>query len=252
MRRFLFPLISLSAAVSVAQADVIGVWAGANYWNYDISGTVRYQSNNSSDDIDVNDDLGYNDGSTPVIYAALEHPLPMLPNVRLVYTDIDESANGQLTRSFTFGNTTFTGSENVTSSIELKQTDVTLYYSVLDNIANLDVGLTARYIDSRSRITGQSSGRTEEANISAWIPMAYAGVGIDLPLSGLAVGADASAIAYSGSSFYDFTVRATYDTPWRVGVDLGYRKIHLELDDIDNSYADLDFSGPYLGAYLHF
>jgi len=251
MRRFLLPFVSLTALVTSAHADVIGVWAGANYWNYDISGTARYKTSNSSNDIDVNDDLGYNDGSTAVIYAALEHPVPILPNVRLVYTDIDENANGRLTKSVVYGNTTFLANEAVSSLIQLKQTDVTLYYSVLDNVVNLDLGLTAKYIDSKARITGATSG-TEDADLSAWVPMIYAGVGIDLPLSGLAVSADGSAVGYSGSKFYDFTIRATYDTPWLVGFDVGYRSITLDLDDIDNSFANVEFSGPYAGAYLHF
>jgi outer membrane protein len=171
--------------------------------------------------------------------------------VRLVYTDIDEDANGQLSKSVVYGDTTFQANEQVSSLVELKQTDITLYYSVLDNIFNLDLGLTAKYIDSKARITGQISG-SEDADLSAWVPMVYAGVGIDLPLSGLAVSADGSAVGYSGSKFYDFTVRATYDTPWFVGIDVGYRQIRLDLDDIDDSYANIEFSGPYAGAYLHF
>jgi outer membrane protein len=251
MRRYLFPLVSLTALAATAHADVIGVWAGANYWNYDISGTARYKSKNSANDIDLNNDLGYNDGSSPVIYAALEHPVPILPNVRLSYTDIDENANGQLTKTVVYGNTTFLANEKVSSQFELKQTDITLYYSVLDNVVNLDLGLTAKYIDSKARITGQTSG-TAENTISSWVPMAYAGAGIDLPLTGLAVSADGSATAYSGSKFYDFSVRATYDTPWLVGFDVGYRKIRLDLDDFDNSFANVEFDGPYAGAYLHF
>jgi len=78
------------------------------------------------------------------------------------------------------------------------------------------------------------------------------GAGVDLPLTGLSVSADGSAIGYSGSSFYDYTLRATYTTPWRVGIDVGYRKIKLDLDDFDNSYANVTFDGPYAGAYLHF
>lgn len=251
MRCSLLSLLGLSACVASVHADVIGVWAGANYWNYDISGTARYKTGNSANDIDVNDDLGYNDGSSPVFYAALEHPLPLLPNVRLVYTDIDEDANGQLTRTVVYGNTTFLANEQVSSRVELKQTDITLYYSVLDNVVNLDLGLTAKYIDSKARLTGQISG-TVQNDISSWVPMAYAGVGFDLPLSGLGVSADGSAVTYSGSKFYDFTVRATYDTPWLVGFDAGYRKLRLDLDDFDDSYANVEFSGPYAGAYLHF
>lgn len=251
MRRPVLTFLSASLLAGAARADVVGVRAGASYWNYDISGTVRYKSGNTANDLDVNDDLGYSDGASPVIYAALEHPIPLLPNVRLVYTNIDESADGQLTRSVVYGNTAYIANEPVTSQVELRQTDVTFYYSLLDNVVNLDLGLTAKYIDSRARITGQVSG-TEENDISAWVPMVYAGAGVDLPLGGLGVSADGSAVAYSGSKFYDFTVRATYQTPWLLGVDVGYRKIRLDLDDFDDSYANVEFSGPYAGAWLHF
>jgi outer membrane protein len=251
MRRFLIPLISLIAFATTADADVFGVWAGANDWHYDISGTARYKTGNSANDIDVEDDLGYNDSASGVIYAALEHPIPILPNVRLVYTNIDENANGRLSQSFVYGGTTFLANEAVSSLIQLKQTDITFYYSVLDNIVNLDLGLTAKYIDSKVRITGQTSG-TQQADVSGWVPMVYAAVGVDVPLTGLSLGADGSAVGYSGSRFYDFTVHASYETPWRFGFDAGYRRLSFDLDDIDNSFANIKFSGPYAGAYLHF
>ena len=74
----------------------------------------------------------------------------------------------------------------------------------------------------------------------------------DLPLTGLSASADGSYIKYDGSSFYDFSVRASYTTPWHLGVDIGYRRIKLDLDDFDDSFADVEFDGPYAGAYLHF
>ena len=82
--------------------------------------------------------------------------------------------------------------------------------------------------------------------------MTYAGVGIDLPLTDLAVSADGSYIKYESSSFYDYTLRVTYTSPWHVGADVGYRKIKLDLDDFDDSFADVEFDGPYAGLYLHF
>lgn len=251
MRQFVIAFIGLAIASTTAAADTVGVWVGASHWNYDISGSARYKSNNSADDVDLDRDLGYDNASTSVLYVALEHPVPVLPNIRITHTDLDEDANGRLSKSVTYGDTTFLVNEAVNSRLELKQTDVTLYYSVLDNLVDLDLGLTAKYIDSSVRITGETSG-TEDASLSAWIPMAYAALGADLPLTGLAVGAEVSAIAYQDSRFYDFTVRATYQTPWLIGLNLGYRRIGLDLDDIDDSFADIKFSGPYLGAYLHF
>lgn len=236
---------------AAATADILGVTVGANYWNYDISGTARYQTRDSSNDIDVNRDLGYDDGNLGYYYIGLEHPVPFLPNIRLSRTNIDEDANGTLSRTVVFGGTTFFVNENVSSKVQLDQTDITLYYSPLDTVANIDLGLNAKYIDSKSRITGAVSG-TQNANVSGWVPMAYAGVGIDLPLTGLSIGADGSFVKYESSTFYDYTLRVTYTSPWHVGADIGYRKIKLDLDDFDDSFANIEFDGPYAGLYLHF
>jgi outer membrane protein len=251
MRHTLIFVIAASLIPALSAADTLGVRVGANYWDFDISGTARYKTKDSSNDIDVNKDLGYDDGTLGFYYISLEHPVPLLPNVRISKTDIDEDADGRLRQTVVFGDITFQVNEQVTSKVELDQTDITLYYSPLDNVVNLDVGLNAKYIDSKARITGATSG-TQTADVSGWVPMAYAGVGVDLPLTGLAVGVDGAYVKYQSSSFYDFTARATYTSPWFVGVDVGYRKIKLDLDDFDDSFADVEFDGPYAGLYLHF
>ncbi|HHH43624.1 MAG TPA: TIGR04219 family outer membrane beta-barrel protein [Gammaproteobacteria bacterium] len=236
---------------AAAGADLLGVTVGANYWNYDISGTARYQTRDSANDIDVNRDLGYDDGNLGYYYVGLEHPVPFLPNIRISRTDLDEDANGTLTKTVVYGGTTFLFNEKVSSKVQLDQTDITLYYSPLDTVASIDLGLNAKYIDSKARITGAVSG-TQTANVSGWVPMAYAGVGVDLPLTGLGISADGSWVKYKGSSFYDYSLRVTYTSPWFVGADIGYRKIKLDLDDFDDSFADVEFDGPYAGLYLHF
>jgi outer membrane protein len=251
MRRILIPALFFMLAPAVSPADVLGVRAGASYWSYDISGTARYKTRDSANDIDINNDLGYDDGSSGFYYISLEHPLPFLPNVRLSYTSIDEDANGRLSRTVVFGNTTFFINEDVSSQFDLKQTDVTLYYEVLDNVVGLDLGLNGKYIDSKAQISGNISG-TERTDISGWVPMAYAGVRADLPLTGFGVSADGSYVKYQGSSFYDYSLRASYTTPWHAGIDVGYRKIKLDLDDFDDSFTDVEFDGPYAGAYLTF
>ncbi len=249
IKHCIWPLM-LTASLP-ASADMIGVWVGANAWSYDIQGSVRYQSANPANDIDVNRDLGYDSDNLASYYVIFDHPLPLIPNVKISKTSIDTSASGALSSNFTFGGQNFTFNEAVNSSLKLDQTDITAYWRILDNIANLDVGLTAKYLDTKTRITGATTG-TASADVSTWVPMAYAGVGVDLPFSGLAVSADGSYIGYSGSNFYDYTVRVTYDTPWLLGIDAGYRRINLSLDDIDSSYADVTFKGPYAGLYLHF
>ncbi len=250
MRRHLLAVMFLTIP-TVSSADILGVRAGAYYWSYDLSGTARYKTSNSANDIDINDDLGYDDSSVGSYYIRLEHPVPFLPNVRLSQTNIDDDATGRLSRTVVFGNKTFSVNEDVNSTFELKQTDVTLYYELLDNVVSLDLGLNAKYIDSTARITGAVTG-TENTDVSGWVPMVYMGVGADLPLTGLEFSADGSYVQYQSSSFYDFSIRAGYTTPWHFGVDVGYRKIKLDLDDFDDSFTDVEFDGPYAGAYLEF
>ena len=251
MRQTLIPLLVAALNPALSTADTLGVRVGANYWKYDIDGTARYKTKDSANNIDVNKDLGYDDGSLGYYYISLEHPVPLLPNVKISKTDIDEDANGRLSQTVVYGDIIFQANEDVSSKVELDQTDITLYYSLLDNVVSLDLGLNAKYIDSKARITGAVSG-TQTADVSGWVPMAYAGIGADLPLTGLSVSADGAYVKYQSSSFYDLTVRATYTSPWFVGADVGYRKIKLDLDDFDDSFADVEFDGPYAGLFLHF
>jgi outer membrane protein len=115
----------------------------------------------------------------------------------------------------------------------------------------VDLGLNAKYIDSTAQITGETSG-SESADVSGWVPMVYAAVGTDLPFTGLFIGADGSLVQYQDSKFYDYSLRARYTSPWHFGIDVGYRAIKLDLDDFDNSFADVEFDGPYAGLYASF
>ena len=250
--RVVSTLVTLAALFpALCAADTLGVRVGAAYWDFDMSGTARYKTRDSANNLDINKDLGYDDGSLTFFYAAFEHPVPFLPNVRLSRTDLDEDARGRLSKTVVYGNRVFLFNEDVSSDVKLDQTDITLYYSPLDNVVNVDLGLNAKYIDSKARITGSISG-TETANVSGWVPMLYAGAGADLPLTGLSVGIEGAYVRYDGSSFYDYSVQASYTSPWHVGVNAGYRKIKLDLDDFDDSFADVEFDGPFAGAYLHF
>ena len=125
------------------------------------------------------------------------------------------------------------------------------YYSPLDTVANIDFGLTIRHLDASAKITGAVTG-TEEADVSAWIPLPYVGVGIDLPFTGLSVAAEGSGIKFQGNHYYDFTAQVRYDTPWFTGINLGYRSIVFKLDDVDDTFADIEFSGPFIGIYAAF
>jgi outer membrane protein len=235
---------------TVAAGDT-GLLAGARYWQGDADGSVRYLSNDPANDIDLNRDLGYDSVEAGTYYLRLEHPVPLLPNAMISRTELDDSARGRLSRTVDFGGSSFIVGEDIDSRLQYRQSDIILYYSILDTVANLDIGLDARHVDSTTALSG-SGGSTETANVTGWIPLLYAGIGLDLPLTGLSVGADGSFLGYRGHHLYDVTLRASYTSPLRLGADLGYRHLKLGLDDFEGYSADLEFSGPYAGVFVDF
>ena len=81
--------------------------------------------------------------------------------------------------------------------------------------------------------------------------MLYLMAGVS-PWEGLFIGAEGSMVKYSGSTISDISAKISYTTSFFLGVEAGYRKQVYTLDDLDDAYADMEFSGPFLGAYLKF
>jgi outer membrane protein len=237
--------------LSDAAAGDTGMRIGARQWYGDIDGAIRFRSDDPANDVDLNRDLGYDNTRSGNYYLRLEHPLPLLPNAMLSKTDIEESTSSRLSRTFDFGGSSFTVGEDVDSSVQYRQSDVILYYNILDTGASLDVGVDARYIDSNTSLS-DSNGAMETARVSGWIPLLYAGVDIALPLTGLSLGAEGSFIGYQDHHLYDVTLHASYTSPWKAGADLGYRRLKLGLDDFDDYSTDIEFSGPYAGVFVKF
>lgn len=248
-----YPLIISGIAACTlsmtAVADTLGFEVGAYGWQQKFSGTV---SSGSASLVDVEDNLGYDDETNNVFYAVFEHPVPVLPNIRVQQTDLDLSANGN--GPFLFSGTPYVGSVN--SSINLSHTDFTLYYEILDNWVSLDVGLTARYIsDGEVQITstqvGPTFGQTESFDADGVLPLLYLSARIDLPLTGLYVGADINGLGVNDDSIIDYRVNLGYESTIGLGVEAGFRSFELDYDDSDDK-VDLTIDGAYAGIFYHF
>lgn len=242
--------LSLSATSFSAQADFVGLQIGGGGWNHDPSGDFRYNSGTSTISADLDTDLHLGTKSEGYFYITLEHPVPLLPNVRLMSTKLENSGSGLLSQSIVFNGVTYTASENVSSTLNLNQTDVTLYWELLDNVVSFDFGLNFKNIDGEATLIGDVTGTTN-ATFSQIIPMGYLMLGVS-PMEGLLISAETSVVKYSGSTISDFTAKVSYTTSFLLGVEAGYRKQVYKLVDVDGVDADLNFSGPFLGAYLKF
>lgn len=231
-----------------AAADtILGVYAGAGQWQGEYSGNAGDPS------IDVKS-LGMDEEDNNYYYIALEHPVPVIPNIKLQKTDITSEQTAVIDQTFTIDDRPFDASSTVASDFDLSHMDIVLYYELLDNWVNLDVGLNIRKFDGHVTATGESGGEviTESVDLDEAIPMIYAKAQFDLPLTGFSLGLEGNAINYEDNRLTDYSAKLQYmfDSVLDVGLEVGYREMSLEIDE--DVTADVQLKGPYAALLFHF
>ncbi len=225
---------------STAMADTLGFEVGAYAWNQNLSGDLASGKFSS---VNVESDETNN-----VFYALLEHPIPLIPNVRIQQTDLDLSATGS---GFEYNGVPI--SSDVNSDIDLSHTDFTLYYEILDNWISLDLGITARAINDGSITITSAEFPFPPANFESdgVLPLLYVSARFDLPLTGLYVGADINGLGINDNSLIDYRVNLGYESTIGLGIEAGFRSFELDYDD-DDDKANLTIDGAYAGVFYHF
>ena len=248
--------IALMLASSSAMAlPGLDVWAGGYTWKTPYEGTVAASSNGQPLNLSVDEILGLEDSDNNVIWAAFEHPVPMIPNFQIKKTDLETTGTGVYTETFVFAGETYSASQQLDSKINLNHTDFTAYWGLPLPIVTLDLGLNVRKFD------GDLAINTGVADLDAPIPMVFGRVGAELPLTGLAVMAEANYVGYKDTSHMDYQVVLRYTLPvipvLDVNLEAGYRSFQLDVDptdfdgDADDLRTDIDMSGVFLGISLH-
>ncbi len=232
----------------LASADFISIAAGGGIWQDTPSGTFRKTGDPT--DVSLTDDLFWGKENQNYFFATLEHPVPILPNVRLMKTKLDHGGSGTLTRNIVINGQTYTVSENITSDASIDQLDMTLYWEILDNVVSLDLGLNAKQVKLDYTVTGSTSGTTSDS-FNQTIPMIYGMVGAS-PLPDLLIAVEGSYVTYSGTTVSDFTAKVSYTTSFFVGFEAGYRSQKFQLDDVAGTTTNIDFKGPFAGLYVKF
>ncbi len=230
---------------TLSMADTLSVAIGGGIWQADPSGYFRNASTGDPTDINVKDDLFWKEEDQGYLFITFEHFVPIVPNVRIMASNLDYSGSG--IASFTLNGETFSGT--VTSEGSLDQTDVLAYWEVLDNVVSLDLGLNLKFLDISYNVA--STGVSTSDSLDATIPMLYGAVGVS-PVPGLYLGIEGNYVSISGSNLTDLIAKVSYTTDYYFGVEGGYRSQSYKLDDIDGYFGKLDFEGPFLGAYLKF
>ena len=156
-------LLLIVLTLSQLDADTIGGEASLGFFNHDPSGVAAYKA----DAVNLNDTLGFSEEQDIFLKAYFEHPLPLIPNLKFGYTPLSHAGSSSV-NEFTWGEIdNFTGV--IDSSASLDMMDVTLYYELLDNWAEVDAGLTFRYIDGEMGVT--TAFVSDAALFSTWVPL---------------------------------------------------------------------------------
>jgi outer membrane protein len=251
MRRSILPLVFLALYTGGVSADVLGVRLGGGPWAWDVDGDIRYQSQDRADSLDLRDDLGFSDGTDNQFYLTVEHPVPLLPNFRLSHVETAVGGRGARSAEFSYGGRTFQANENLDSRLDLRQTDLTLYYRPWDTVLGLDIGLNFKRIEGTGRIEGENTGRVS-ADFDSVFPMVHGGIEIQMPFTGLSAGANGSIIGYDGHRLSDATAFVRYTPTLFLGIEGGLRHVSLKIDDLDDTDGKFELQGPYLNGFLRF
>lgn len=239
-----FTVVSLTSI----HADTIGGEASLGFFNHTPDGYASYTlpfGGYQGTYSDMVETLGFSAAQDIFLKVYLEHPLGVLPNLKLAYTALSHEGSSQVTL-FSWGDiVNFTG--EIDSSLSLDMTDATLYYEISDNWVTLDLGLTLRYLN------GNMDVNHEGLSFSTLVPLLYAKTRFDFPVTDLSLQLEANAVSYAGITTYDYELSARYTLAMGIGLEAGYKAFHLESNELlDGFDANMDFTGPYAAAVWDF
>lgn len=250
MKKLLLSTAAALALSSSLNADFIRAEVGYAAWSSTLQGNIK----KGIGTLDFENDLGY--GSNEIngfMWAYIDHPLPLIPNLKIQKTNFSDSDRGTVNNIVTFSGENFVANEAVRSSITLDQVDIIPYWRILDNWVNLDIGFNIKAIDGNVQINSITTPSTEaNTDFSIILPMLYTKARFDIPFSGLSVEADVSYVGYSNNKFSDIKAGIVYETTFGLGATLGYKQQSMKLDDTDGIYTELNIKGPYAGLFFHF
>jgi outer membrane protein len=243
---------SLAALMcGTAQADtLLGLYIGGQIWANEASGSFGEGTNDQAV-------FEFDDENQSSFYVAFEHPIPLIPNIKIASTTLDTVGGTQISgnTSFTFKGEEYGVGSTLDTTLDASFVDYTLYYEVFDNdLLTFDFGLTARDLDAYIKVSDTNT--SSDSDVSGIIPMAYVSTIIGLPFTGLNVFAEANFMSYDDQTVYDAQIGVSYAILDNLAVDfdvtLGYRTVKMEINDIDNFYSDLTYDGFFAGAVVHF
>ena len=224
-------LLALGMGLSgLAQADVIGVKGDLSYWAYDGQANMAAQTAASDQDLERK--------GAAQLSLAIEHPVPLIPNAKIRYVNLKTQTENEVAGQPVY-------------DINMDHADFILYYEILDNIVNADVGVGATTLNGH--VTTLALCKTD---IDKTVPVIYATAGAKLPFTGLSAKGEVLYSNFNDAKITDAQAELQYNFIDNllvdVGLKAGYRILDIKLDDYEKNDLKFNFKGPYIGLDIHF
>ena len=256
MKKLLLASLLTSAAL---YADMSGGEISVGMYSHSPSGYASYTGLGLGTSADLEDTLHWQSNENIFLKTYLEHPAPMFPNVKLAYTQLSHEGQGEV-GDFTWGGIHIPSLGTIENSLDISKYDLTLYYELLDNWVETDVGLTLGYIDGNIAVTALagwdpmlSVSHTESTDFSLFMPTLYGKVRLNVPNTDLNLQFEGDVFSYSDTTYYNYELSARYTFSMGLGIEAGYKAQHLDSNDLaDGLVVDMDFDGPYAAVVLDF
>ena len=231
-----------------AMADFIGVYAGVGSWNH----TSEGQINNNGTNADMERDFGFVDEYSNFAYIAVEHPFPLIPNIRISQHNLETTGSKTVTSSstFTFAGTAYSSGTAITTKLRWDEQDALLYYEFLDNIVSFDLGLGVKKIDAEISVT--TNAITNTLKIEETLPITYVMIGAMIPGTGISFSLDTTRTFAGDAEIIQTNTKVGYLTSFMLGIEAGYRTSKMKLDDFSTFNGEVDFTGPFANLLFHF
>ena len=211
MKKQICAAVVASVISMPSMADFLGVYAGVDYRTT----ATEYTANGDTD--------GFEDTNNLAGYIAFEHFIPLIPNVKLKYSDLSSEKK--------------IDSEEIASS----QADAILYYQLFDNgLFEFDFGLAYTRIE------------TDFQNLNADLGQAYGAAKVHIP----GVGMHAFAEVIAGSATDDNATDAEFGLAYTFNPDslllnfsvrAGYRHQDAKINSFEQ-----ENKGLFAGLEAHF
>jgi outer membrane protein len=224
-------------------------------WYQKPSGDMSFDKSTHEDDLDLEDDLNYDDKWKAFGRLIIDVPL-YFPNIYLMYTPMKWDETGNKDVNFNFGGKDFQADIPFDSKLRLNHFDVGLFWGLpfikkaTSDVLNIDLGLNVRLMDVKAEVKQKYIGEKESESYFLPLPMIYTGMQVE-PSKYFAFEFEGRGIGWTSNYYVSLIGRLKVKPYGPLFVAGGYRYDNVKIDyqDLD---LDMEFEGPFAEAGLEF